>query len=233
MDWLLNFLMGQTIDAPITVWEEMFLPSEIGARIEDFQYRDPSGAERSLVARREVLNRARNRPPVLDAPRNQWPRELAAGLAGAGLLVLPGALLKKKRPALYRGIMGLSQSALGLFFGAAGSMLFFMTFFTNHDYTYNNSTILYINPLLLAAVPLGGIFGCGGPGKKRFFAEQLLQALWTYVLFGCILSIVIKLFPGFYQQNQGTQALVLPFAFILSFIPQWIERGLKRGVRMN
>ncbi|MCL2127409.1 MAG: DUF4105 domain-containing protein, partial [Treponema sp.] len=29
LDWILNFWMGQDIDSPITVWDEMFLPSEV------------------------------------------------------------------------------------------------------------------------------------------------------------------------------------------------------------
>lgn len=232
IDWILNFLMGQDIDAPITVWEEMFLPSEIAGRIKEFRYRDPAGAERTLVLGEEVLNRAQNRPAVLEAPRKQWPRELAVGLGITALLALCMAQ-RKKRPRLCGVLLGVSQSMLGLVFGVAGSMLFFMTFFTNHDYTYHNSNILYVSPLLFGAVPLGCMLWAGKTVKKRFFAEQLLRALWTYMTFGCILSMVIKLFPGFYQQNQVTQALVLPFALTLSFIPLWIGRLLQRRTKKN
>jgi hypothetical protein len=227
MDWILNFWMGQDIDIPITVWEEMFLPSEIALRIEDFQYRDPAGLERPLVNKKEVINRAVNRPVVLAVPRKQWPLELLVGLGTAGVLGLCMSQ-KRKHPSFYRVSFGISQSILGLFFGLVGSVLFFMTFFTNHDYTYHNSNILYVNPLLLAIVPLGIMFAFSKDARKRFLAEQLLRAWWTYVVFGCILSMVIKLFPGFYQQNQVTQALVLPFALVLSFMPPWIGRVLIR-----
>jgi hypothetical protein len=30
-DWFLDFLMGQDLDEPVTVWDEMFLPVEVGA----------------------------------------------------------------------------------------------------------------------------------------------------------------------------------------------------------
>lgn len=228
MDWILNFWMGQDIDTPITIWQEMFLPSEIARRIEDFRYRDPSGVERALVSHKEVLNKARNRPVVLEIPHRQWPWELLVGL-GIALVLGLGMAQKKNHPARYRILFGVSQSILGLFFGILGTLLLFMTLFTNHDYTYHNSNILYINPLLLAAIPLGIILAAGKETKKRFFAEQRLRALWTYVLFGCILSIIIKLLPGFYQQNQVTQALVIPFTLTLSFIPQWVKRGLENA----
>jgi hypothetical protein len=219
-DWLLNFFMGQGIDLPVTIWEEMFLPGEIGARIRDFRYIDPAGKERQLVSAAETLNRAVNRPAVLDVPRRQWPRELLLGLLIAG--VSAGLLLRDRgKPGFPRFCLGLIQSCLGLFFGLAGTVLFFMTFFTNHDYTYHNSNILYINFLLLGAVPLGIILAFAKNEKKRLSAARLLRALWTYVFLGGILTMVLKLFPGFYQQNQVTQALVLPFALVLSYIPFW------------
>jgi hypothetical protein len=225
-DWLLNFLMGQNIDTPITVWEEMFLPSEIGARIRDFRYIDPSGTERPLVRAVTTMNRAVNRPAVLDVPRRQWPRELLLGLFITAILA---GLLRRNRgkPGLSRLCLGMGQSLLGLFFGLAGTVLFFMTFFTDHDYTYHNVNILYINPLLLGALPLGIIFAFTKNEKKRLSSARLLRILWTYVFFGGVLTMAIKLLPGFYQQNQVTQALVLPFALVLSAIPSGGKRLVK------
>ncbi|MDR3146541.1 MAG: DUF4105 domain-containing protein [Treponema sp.] len=226
-DWLLNFFMGQDIDTPITVWEEMFLPREIGNRIDGFICRDPAGGERKLVSSVEVLNRALNRPAILDVPRRQWPRELVLGLAIAAVLVLLFRL-ERKRPMAGRILMGITQSLIGLFFGIAGSILFFMAFFTDHDYTYHNSNILYINPLLLAAVPLGILLAGSKDSRRQGRAGMLLRCLWTYVLFGGVLTMAIKALPGFYQQNQVTQALVLPFALVLSLVPEWVRR-LYRG----
>ncbi|MDR2184380.1 MAG: DUF4105 domain-containing protein [Treponema sp.] len=230
-DWILNFLMGQVIDRPITVWDEMFLPSEIGRRIERFSYAGSAGTERKLVARVEILNRAVNRPAALDVPRRQWPRELvfSAGLSLV-LLLFMGMRSRARTARAGRVLLGLSQSCLGVFFGLAGSVLFFMSFFTNHDYTYQNSNLLYVNPLLLAAVPLGCISLSKKP-RRRFAAEQFLKSLWTYVFLGGMLSMVIKLFPGFYQQNQVDQALTLPVAFALSFFPRWIGRMFPRSRR--
>jgi hypothetical protein len=220
-DWLLNFLMGQDIDTPIKVWEEMFLPSEIALRIADFRYTDNAGRQRNLVSAVEILNRSRGRPAVLDKPRRQWPAELALG---AGILGILAAfmLVKQKKTALGRMLLGISQSCLGLFFGLAGSILFFMTFFTDHDYTWHNSNILFINPLILAIVPLGIMSFREKDRKKRYKREIILKSLWTYIVIGGMLSLLIRVFPQFYQQNQVTAALVLPFALGLSFAPNWL-----------
>jgi len=222
-DWLLNFLMGQDIDRPITVWDDMFLPSEIAMRIKDYHYIDSAGNDRSLVSSVEVMNRSFGRPVVLDTPRKQWPRELFASLVFSALIVSVYLFFGKKKFV----ILGLAQSLLGLFFGISGSVLFFMTFFTDHDYTYHNSNVFFVNPLFFAAVPLGLIFAFTNNEKKRFVATRLSRAFWTYILLGGLLTMVIKLSPAFYQQNQVTQALVMPVALALLVLMS-LEGRLKK-----
>jgi hypothetical protein len=166
----------------------------------------------------------------LDRPRRLW--ELVPGLLAAGLFVFFMVQEKRQRK-IFRTLSYLIQSFLGLFFGSAGFLLFFLSFFTDHDYTYHNSNVIFVNPLLLAAVPLGII--CALSGGGRFRTGMLLKALWTYVFLGGVISMAIKCFPGFYQQNQATQALVLPFAFVLSFFPGWLAKPFrlktKRGIK--
>jgi len=226
VDWLINFWMGQDIDRPITEWEEMFLPSEIGMRIRDFHYTGPDGIDRALVSSTELLYRSKNRPAVLDAPRLQWPRELLASSRFSALLLALFLFTKKKNG--FRICIGLIQSLLGLFFGAAGSALFFMSFFTNHDYTYNNSNILFVNPLFLAVIPLGIIFAFTKSPKKRFVIGRVLRVFWVCVVLGGLLTMVMKLFPAFYQQNQVDQALILPMALTLAFIMMRLSSFKKR-----
>ena len=215
-DWLANFWMGQDIDRPIKVWDEMFLPSEIALRIKDFRYTGADGTERPLVSGVEVINNASTRPAVLDKPRLQWPRELLASLLFSAFLVFL-YLFRGKRKA-YGIFMGLLQSLLGLFFGIVGSALLFMNIFTNHDYTYHNSNIFFVNPLFFALIPLGFIFAFGKDKKKYFVAGRLIRLFWTYVLLGGLLTMAIKFSPAFYQQNQTDQALILPLALTMVFI---------------
>ena len=221
-DWILNFWMGQDIDKPITVWDEMFLPSEIAKRISEFNYTWADGKEKPLVSSVEILNVSKDRPAVLDTPRLQWPRELLLSVSFSLLLLI--FYIIKGREKVYRIFMGLIQSLLGLFFGLAGSALFFMTFFTNHDYTYHNSNIFFVNPLFFALIPLGLIFGFSRNKKKRFISARLIRAFWTYVLMGAFLTMAIKLSPAFYQQNQVDQALVLPLALTMIVIMAMLGR---------
>jgi hypothetical protein len=225
-DWALNYLMGQVIDRPITIWEEMFLPAEIGRRISDFTYVDEAGTTRQLVSSVVSLNQAKNRPAVLAAPRKQWVYELIVGLLIAGALAYADHA-RRTRPKRWNVVFFVGQGALGLFFGVMGVILFFMTFFTNHDYTFENCNALYTHPLLLAALPLCVMALWNKLPAKRVLAERLLRALWTCVIVGGVLSMAIKITPSFYQQNQVTQALVLPFALVLSCVPTWCRRLLR------
>ncbi|MDR1307317.1 MAG: DUF4105 domain-containing protein [Treponema sp.] len=238
-DWALNFWMGQDIDKPITVWDEMFLPSEIAGRIKDFTYTGSRGEERKLVSRVETLNRAVNRPGVLSAPPAGWGGELAAGLGIAAFFLLcrvmesrkqktPGKAKGKNARSPWRVLLGTGQAALGLFFGALGFILFFMSLFTNHDYTYHNSSLLFVNPLLFIAAPQGLLYAFTGNEEKRRRSARLLKLLWTYVFCGGLLTMAIKFLPLFCQQNQPVQALILPFALALSFAPDLAGKGLRR-----
>jgi hypothetical protein len=218
-DWILNFWMGQDIDTPITVWEEMFLPSEVGKRIQDFEYTDSQGIRRLLVSGTEILNRAVNRPVVLEAPRRQWVRELALGIFLTGFMAILSAF-RKKRPGPGELIWGLAHAAFGLFFGIAGTLLAFLSFFTDHDYTYHNINVLFVNPLFFAALVWGLRYSFTRDVKRRPSLEFLLKCFWTYVFAAGFLTMPVKILPFFWQQNQVTQALLLPPAFALSLLPE-------------
>jgi hypothetical protein len=227
MDWLLNFLMGQDIDVPITAWQEMFLPQAIGNYILDFSYTDARGAERKLVSDIEILNRAVNRPPVLERPRRQWIRELALGLVIAGLFIFL-RFYKGISPGLGGVFWGAAQGFLGFFFGIAGTVLFFMTFFTDHDYTWHNINVLFVNPLWFAAMAWGIRLAIAPSFGKRLLPEFLLKCFWTAVSILIVLTMLVKALPFFYQQNQVTQALLLPIALVLSWFPEWLLRLKER-----
>ncbi|MDR0448139.1 MAG: DUF4105 domain-containing protein [Treponema sp.] len=251
--WAFSFLMGQDIDQSITVWEEMFLPSEIAQRCMDFSYIDAFGNERELVSEVEIINQAKGRPKVATVPRrrSQVPAlglfiALAFSLLRLKAAGMLAAISGRKHSvtdsqinegtAAFQGnshILGLGQAGLGLFFGIMGSILFFMSFFTNHDYTFHNINIIFVNPMLLAAVPLGFLAAFSKNQKKCQNAEFLLTLLWTLVFLGGIVTIIIRFLPGYYQQNQPVQALILPFAFVLSFFPNWVNKLFRLFFKFN
>ena len=225
-DWALNFWMGQDIDTPITVWQEMFLPSEIAERIKEFSYTDADGVTRQLLTGTEIKHQAAARPEVLDFPRRQWPGKLALGCAI--MLLLGFFFFLQKKSNAGQILLGLSQSILGLVFGIVSLLLYFMALFTNHDYTYHNMNMIFASPLILAAVPLGIRYAFASSLYVRERAELLLRLLWLLVLLGIVVSLLLKLLPWFWQDNLTDELLMLPIALILALEPVGFKELLGR-----
>ncbi|MCL2609803.1 MAG: DUF4105 domain-containing protein [Treponema sp.] len=217
-DWILNFWMGQNIDLPITVWEEMFLPEEVGRNIAGFEYVDRDGVSRPLVLNRENFFRSTGRVGPLDFPKSRTPRQFLVGLGIALLVALVGFGPSSRKPGPRRQVLGVLNVGFGLVFGGVALMLFFMAFFTEHDYTFGNANLLFANPLLFALFPLGlrlAISG-GKRGKAGRKAEPAIGAIWFLVLLGILASMLIKLTPWFWQDNLADQLLFLPIALVSS-----------------
>jgi hypothetical protein len=210
-DWFLDSLMGQDLDEPISVWSEMFLPVEIGRNIINFKYTGASGTERKLVSSVEIINATKSRQPVLSAPLRRWPRDLTLSLLLAALAAGLHTLRGKKAG---RILWGISQSLLGLGLGISGCVLVFGWFFMSNDYIQQNINLLFINPLLLAVVPLG-ILSAVKPSCPK--VEKCLHILWAYVFFAGIFAFAVKITPVFFQQNQAALSLVLPPASVFCF----------------
>ncbi|GHU39007.1 hypothetical protein FACS1894190_01980 [Spirochaetia bacterium] len=224
-DWLINFLMGQGIDTLTTVKQEMFLPSEAGIQINNFSYIDKTGQKQPLVSNVEIIYTSKDRPPVLPSPRENWPAGLILGISIA--LIFTVFIFLKNIKTVNR-LFGLSIGIFGLFFGFMGTAAFFMSLFTDHDYTWHNLNVIFVNPLFFAAVPLGIIIAFTKKEQKRLLCEKLLKIFMTCILLGGILTMVLKLLPMFYQDNKVTLALLLPIAFVLSYVPDVIKAAFKR-----
>jgi heme/copper-type cytochrome/quinol oxidase subunit 4 len=227
VDWFLNFLMGQSIDEQITIWADMFLPAEVGKRIENFWYTDANGNKRKLVSSVEILNKSKNRPAVLEKPRKQWPRELALSLVLSAIFCF-FFFLQAKNKKVGRVLSGISMSLCGLFFGLVGLLLYFMALFTNHDYTYHNMNMLFCTPLLLVAVPFGISYAATKNEKKQKIYGELLRLIWLLSVLGVFISMLIKLLPTFYQDNLTDQMLILPIALTFALQPNGLKETLEK-----
>jgi len=227
VDWFLNFLMGQNIDSPITVWDDMFAPAEVGKRIEDFFYTDINGVRRKLVTSEEMVFESTGRPAVLDAPRAQWPYQLTFGVLLA-LIFCFFFYLQSKKIKAGAVLAGLSVSICGLIFGLCASLMYFLSIFTNHDYTYNNANMILATPLLLVTVPLGICYFASKNKYKYLKYNLLIRIIWLLCAIGIFISMLIKLLPVFYQDNLPDQLLMLPVALIFSLHPFGLKEILDK-----
>jgi hypothetical protein len=213
MDWLLMFLMSDVIDHPITKWEEMFLPSELERNVGALRYQDETGEYRALVNESVVYFDAPHQRSVPDRASPLWYRSLIPGL----ILGLPALLLgilihrgtKNRSRKISWILFGVYSAVIGLVLGLLGSVLFFMSIFTDHTVTYANENLFLANPLALAAIPLG--LAAAVPRGIR--GRRLLQLFWFLLAGLAGVYLLLKVLPFFDQSNAAALATILPVVF--------------------
>jgi len=210
MDWLLMFLMNDTIDQPVRQWDDMFLPTELEKYAGEFSYSDEQGVKHNFVRETNVFYSAENTYDVPEEPPVHWPAGLLfgiiAGIAGIGI-----ARRKKSTWRLY----GVYYLLLGVWFGIPGTILFLMALFTDHIVTYYNENLFLANPITFLLIPLGigMIFNC--QWALRFTPNVI------YLLTGIALVLLpLKLLPVFDQANILSIMLILP-VLLLNTLAWW------------
>jgi hypothetical protein len=218
---LLNFIMGEEIDKPLSRFDEMYLPSEFAAALAEFTYPDAEGNIQPLAGDIEKINTAAGRPAVLSKPPNDKIYAFFAGITGAIVFIL---LISGKRHKIFRIALGITQSLMALYWASAGTFLFYAMFFSHHTYTYNNLNIMYANPLLFAGVPLGLLSAFTRHERKYIFYARVLKVLWAYVLIGSIFTVIIRMAGINCSDNTLNLLFIIPSAAVLS-LPQPRKSG--------
>ena len=205
MSVLLDFLMNDEIDQPVTRWQEAFLPDELAEQVAELQVVDADGRKHPLLAADHVPFAPRDRAPTPAQPPKYAPVLLALGLAlGLGAVGL-GLWERRRGGRAPRVLLGLQSVLLGLVFGVPGLALFIMATGTDHSVTYHNENLFLANPLTVLAVPLGVQWMRGSPkGRAR------LGRLWNVLAALGVLGLVLKALPMFDQDNWRLIALLLP-----------------------
>jgi hypothetical protein len=223
IDWYTGFLMGRTLDRTITAWDEMFLPVELGRHMRGFTYTGQDGQTRNLVTHTALLNQSKNRQPVLNAPSGGLARSFCVGLFVALFFVLI-VRAGVKYSAVSRVASGILQSMVGLFLGLTGLAILLAPVFAGNDYLAHNNNILFINPLFLAAVPLGIIAAASKRPGSVLKVEKALRILWAYLFCAALAALLLNALPSLRQENQSAIAFVLPVA--LAFMSAGRKHGL-------
>lgn len=166
MLWLLDFLQSGQIDKPATLWDEMFLPGNLEKAVMEYYHLDNE----------LVVDNESNYPAVPDKPKSNILFSVLFGLVLGGISAVFLLTGKEKGYFIYSGI-------IDVILGILGSFLFFLIFFSNHDVTWFNENILFVNPLLFVLA----ILAFRKSRKVELFSRIILAVIFLL----CILKIVL------------------------------------------
>jgi len=193
--------LGPATDAPITFWDEMFIPMVLRDEIAKIEIEAPDGTRQPLVRAEERLAEARFPQPSEAPPRWFW-RFLGIGLTFAAMLAWLG------RGALggwrFR-VFGVIAGGTWLLAGIGGLLLAFLMFGSEHWAAWHNENIALFNPLAMLLLPLAW----------RAMRGRGWSSLAWPIIAGAIVVAgfwiwLTKVMPGFRQDNMDWIGLWLP-----------------------
>ena len=215
VQWALEFLQSGQIDGKATAWDEMFLPELLERYVLEY------GLETGLVSQdgyeliyEETLKSAGGNGAE---PRPNYVFSVSLGLA---LAIIAFVLLWFSQKSAVLRTYRIYSFAVDLVLGIFGSVLFFMMFFTNHNVTWYNENLLFVNPLLFVmAIKSLGIKSLGTKDSSNIKAKRL--SFWYKALLGimAVLAILKVILPGVFLQENWTVIIAMaPYYAVNAFL---------------
>ncbi len=197
--------LGEPVDRPIDVYEEMFLPVRMMERIKTLRVPGASGSE-PLVLENGVLFQATRAPEDASVRRGMLGYLLIAAVI---LALWFGLFMLGRRDGRMTGVL-LVAITWSVMAGLAGVLLTGLWGFTDHLYSYRNENVLQLNPVsLLTAVALIQFLWAlrKSPALRpsRFLTITAIAAS-AFSIAGFVLQVL----PSFTQGNGDVIALAMP-----------------------
>ena len=208
--FVINYLEGPYVDKPMNLYQAMYLPEVLETAVNRYQ-----GTESTVL--------------MTDAYRTKYagmPFFAKAALLSLLLLLLSSVSAFSKNRLAGR-ICDILMAAFFLFMTILSAVLLFMMLFTDHDVTYMNANILFINPALVVFF----VESLAGRSCKK---RGRLALLFLSVM---ICALILKgLFPMvFIQENLAFYMIMasvyIPYAVKWSLSCHRNRKGMNKDAR--
>ena len=209
MDFILMYLMNDTIDKPITVWDDMFLPIEMEMVLDKLEYKSNDGELKKIVKNKLVYYESKSVPALPDTAPLHWPYTLVLGIILGAISLWLIYINKDKLFFVYNLI-------IGLLFGFIGTILFFLSTFTDHTVTYYNENLFFTNSFTFLIFPMAILVL---KNREKYF--NIFYYNWMVIIFIALIGVIVKILPAFDQGNVQTITLIVPIligCFVATFI---------------
>ncbi|MDA0328438.1 MAG: DUF4105 domain-containing protein [Gemmatimonadetes bacterium] len=218
----MDLLLGGPTDAPMSVWEEMFVPMTLRDAIRSVTVTRSDGSVHPLVLSEEIAVESTRAADPTEPPR--WLGiYVFLGLLLAAAIASSTTTRVRSTPALRIGVLTLTVgwSALG---GIAGTLLVLLLL-TDHTFAYWNENLFLFNPLMLASAVLLPMARLGARWR------QLAWRTAAAIAIVASLGVLWQLSPASRHQNAMFFALALPAHLALAFAIS--RRGFESSVMID
>ena len=192
IQWVLEFLQSGQIDQSATLWDEMFLPAILEQAVIQYGNNlvEPDSYNSSKLVSASGVQ-----------PKSNMLFSVLVGLAlGLICFVLLWRANSKGRYGLYKTY----AFTIDLIFGLLGTLLMFMMFFTNHNVTWYNENLLFVNSLLIAMA----IMTLKNSKLTKYFYRAFLGIMAVLVVLKLVLPSI------FIQDNWTVFAMMVPYYLV-------------------
>lgn len=194
--------LGQRVDAPITKWDEMFLPLKLREYLEEVRVPDSAGAMIPLVRQERTLFESKAFS-VPDAPPAWGFGYLLGGVLLGGVFWWGGMMGRRTRVARW-GLFGVGEVWAAVT-GLAGAIMVGLWAFTDHVAAARNENVLQASLFALALAVVLPFVLRGGPAMLG--AARILALVVAGL---SLLGLLLKVLPAFNQVNGQVLALFVP-----------------------
>jgi len=198
MDFMLMFLMNDTIDKEITIWDDMFLPTEMEMVLDRLEYQADTDEMKNIVKTKMQHYKSKTVPDLPEEAPVHWPYTLLISIIFGSMSVW--FVLAK-----YDKLFFVYNLIIGLVFGFIGTLLFLIASFTDHKVTYFNENLFFANPFTLLIFVFTILVL---KNKEKYL--KLFYHNWLVITIISIVGIVVKIFPVFDQDNLQAMTLIFP-----------------------
>lgn len=216
----MDALLGTPTDAPLTTWDEMFIPMTLRDAVRDMTVVSDGGQERPFVLSEQVVARS-SRPADPTEPPSWLALYVLIGTALGALMASAASPRVRERRAARYALRTVSVLwSLGA--GILGTILVLLLF-TDHSFAWWNENLFLFNPLSLALVILIPV------SAMRTNWRPLARNLAVAVVAVAVVGLLWQVIPASEQPNGMFFALGLPahlgLAFFLHRQSQAVDDG--------
>jgi hypothetical protein len=231
MNLLIMFLLGSSVDAPNSQWEDMFLPLHLEKYLTNHHAATTSSTRASTFSVGPVRVIQEGKIHYPERPVHYFPFDILSGLL-FGAVAVGISFLHSRSERLARAahwLLVLQTSATAVTLGIVGFVLLFFNVFTEHTYTYWNENLFFGNPFTLALLPLAVL---------SLFRKYSWTCWWTFrtTAFLAILALLglsFKALPISQQDNWVFVRSITPALVLLAFAWHRIAHSCGSTTRKN